>query len=117
MSSYIAVESGLSLEPGWEMDMFAYHPRLTADEGRRFHILGAGGIEESLADPSVGAVVVSDTELGIWVRRALGGYRPLMVLKEEDLLSAAPALRRFRLARTIPRFGQHRDVLYVLLPR
>lgn len=116
LDTYLAVESGRRVPPGWEMGIFAYFPARSAEDGRRLKLLTKGRLAASLAQPSVGAVALSDHALGILVDRRISGYRPREELGEADLHEALPSLRRYRLDRIFEDFGQFNDRLYVLLP-
>ena len=48
--------------------------------------------------------------------RSLSGFRPGQTLSEEELQSAIPELKRYRLDRVFAQFGQFQENLYVLLP-
>jgi hypothetical protein len=116
MDTYLAVESDRAVLPGWEMGVFAFFPPRPESDGDRFHIVTPQRLVASLRDPTVGAVVLSDWDLGILVRHTRGGYRPAQLLTDADLHRALPALSHFHLTRTYHPFGQFKDTLYVLLP-
>ncbi len=116
MESTLAVEGGLRIAPGWEMDIFSYFPRRSEAEAARRHVLSKDAVQRSLRDPTVDAVVLSDHSLGVLAGRGQRGYRYYEALSEERLRAVLPGLERYRLARVFPNFGQFRDRLYVLLP-
>jgi hypothetical protein len=116
MDTYLAVESGLGLKRGWEMSIFAFFPRFSRQEGDRFHVLTPEHVRESLDDQSVGAVALTDQDIGILVNHRFGPYRWFHRLSEGEIHDALPELRRYRVDRVFPAFGQFRDNLYVLLP-
>jgi hypothetical protein len=116
LDTYVAVESGLSVAPGWEMSLFSFFPQLSEEQARRYRVLSIEGVRSALMDGGVDAVVLSDRALGRLVERRLSGYRQREMLSEQQLKQALPMLARYRLARTFARFGQFRDPLYVLLP-
>jgi 4-amino-4-deoxy-L-arabinose transferase-like glycosyltransferase len=116
MESTLAVEGGLRIAPGWEMDIFSYFPRRSEAEATRHHVLSQDAVRRSLRDPTVDAVVLSDHSLGVLAGRGQRGYRHFEALSEERLRAVLPDLGRYRLARVFPEFGQFRDRLYVLLP-
>lgn len=116
MDTYLAVESGRSVPSGWEMGIFSYFPNRSREEGERLKLLTEERLEESLRNPSVGAVALSDRSLGVLASRTAFGYRANELLNIDDLHRALPALKRFRLDRVIEDFGQFDDRLYVLLP-
>jgi hypothetical protein len=115
LDTYLAVESGLRLAPGFEMGMFAYFPFRSDEEGRRLGVVTPGLLEGSLRSPAVDLVAFSDRALGILVERKHSGYRPFQTLGEEELRSALPGLEGHRLAWVVPEFGQFRDPLYVFV--
>lgn len=116
LDTYVAVQSGLSVAPGWEMSLFSFFPQLPDDRARRYRVLSLEGLRRTLTGGGVDAVVLSDRALGRLVERRLSGYRQREMLSEQQLKQALPLLARYRLARTFARFGQFRDPLYVLLP-
>ena len=65
MESTLAVEGGLRIAPGWEMDIFSYFPRRSEAEAARRHVLSKDAVQRSLRDPTVDAVVLSDHSLGV----------------------------------------------------
>ena len=115
LDTYLAVESGLPLAPGFEMGMFGYFPFRSDDEARRLGVMTPGLLDRSLRSPGVGVVALSDRALGILVERKHSGYRPFQTLSEQQLRSALPGLAGHRLARVVPEFGQFRGPLYVLV--
>lgn len=117
LDTYIAVEGGYAVPPGWELGLFAYFPRLEPAEATRFHVLSRQAFTQFLANGRPGAVVLSDRALGILVAGRLSGYAPRRTLSEPELVRLIPALAGYRLDRTYESFGQFADPLYVLLPR
>ena len=116
MDSSLAVESGLRLAPGWEMDLFSFFPMRPEDEALRYRVVSEDGLVHSLRSPAVGAVALSDRALGILLERRHTGYAFYRMLTESELHEALPALRRYRLERVFHAYGQFRDKLYILLP-
>jgi hypothetical protein len=115
LDTYLAVESGLRLAPGFEMGMFAYFPFRSDEEGRRLGVVTPGLLDGSLRSPAVDLVALSDRALGVLVERKHSGYRPFRKLGEEELRFALPGLEGHRLAWVVPEFGQFRDPLYVFV--
>jgi hypothetical protein len=116
METYLAVESGLTVAPGWEMSLFSYFPARSDPDVRTLGVLNEGIIAEQLRSDEIGAVVLSDKALGVLVGhtwRGIGRKRR----SEAWLRAALPGLERYRLVRVFPGFGQFRDHLYVLLPK
>jgi hypothetical protein len=115
MDAYLAVQSDLKLSPGWEMSVFSYFPGRPDSDGAKYHLVTEDALARSLA--TADAVALTDTDLGILLRKRLNGYMPARVLTEAELQQALPGLSRYRLAKVYPSFGQFRDNLYVLLPK
>jgi hypothetical protein len=116
MDTYLAVESGRAVAPGWEMNAFSYFPRLDDETARRFHVVGANALEHATARPDVGAVAFTDSDLAMWIDKVRGPPRSRTAQSEESLHGLLPSLRGFELARVFADFGQFRENLYVLLP-
>lgn len=117
LDTYLAVESRRPVVPGFEMGMFAWSPNWPEEWAGRYHLATPARWQEALRDPSVGAVVLSDFAIGVIVNHRFRGYRPRQELSEAQLFAILPGLERFRLDRVVPKFGQTRDFLYILLPR
>jgi hypothetical protein len=116
LDTYLAAESGLDVPSGFEMGLFAHFPSRSESDGRRLHILTEDRLSESLRSASIGAVVLSDRALGVLLKRKQTSYRFHRKLTEAELHSVLPELKRYRLDRVVPEFGQFGGNLYVLFP-
>ncbi|MEN8158822.1 MAG: hypothetical protein ABFS41_01980 [Myxococcota bacterium] len=117
LDTYLAVASERRVPRSWEMGLFSYFPKRSPEDGERLHLLTRERLAASLADPLLGAVVLSDRSLGLLSEHGVFGYRPMERLTEEQIHEAVPGLTRFRLDHVFEDFGQFHDRVYVLLPR
>jgi hypothetical protein len=115
MDTYLAVESGLRLEPGYEMGLFSYFPSRSDADVERLRVLNAKRLADGLGSGRPGAVVLSDRALGILTEASWAGSRRVP-WDEVRLRAELPGLAGYRLLRTFPDVGQFRDHLYLLVP-
>jgi hypothetical protein len=115
--TYLAVEAGRRVPPGFEMSVFSWFPQRPAEDGERLGLLTTDRLSDALRDPSLGAVALSDLSLGILVTRGHAGYQRERVLSEDEIRGSYPRLTRFDLVRTVTPFGQQRAPLYLLVPQ
>jgi hypothetical protein len=116
LDTYLAVESGLDVPPGFEMGIFSYFPNRSDADGVRLRVLTPGRLAAALRSRDVGAAALSDHALGILVEKKITGYRPKQELGQAELEAAIPELAGYRLERVFEDFGQFDDRLYVLMP-
>jgi hypothetical protein len=101
-SPQLALESGLTVAPGFEMSVFGYEPTWTTEQALHYKVINNALLLEALND-GTGAVAFSDFDLN----NELAGLRPA--------LSAALA-RSYRWEETAPGAGPIQDDVRIYLP-
>lgn len=113
LDTYLAVESGRELVPGFEMGFFSWSPGWDEEVARRFRVATPALFASAVRSPAVGGVALSDQALGLIVDRRFGGHLPDRQLPESELRRLLPGLRYHRLRHVEPDFGQFDDTLYL----
>lgn len=109
--TYLAVEAGKKVPPGFEMGPFSYFPELTDEEAQRYHVLNKARLLTVLQQ--------APTQVA-----ALSGYTfavrsPIMdeVPAEDQAMFDAIIAKHYDLLEQIPHFGQNYTPLRVYVRR
>jgi len=114
-NTYIAVEANRPVAEGLEMNTFSLFPNLTDEEARRLRVMNDSLFAEALRDERTGCVLLTDFDLRLLAEHRWRRQQAERPLTEDEIFAKLPALRGYRLVRTIPRFGQWHDNLYVFI--
>ncbi len=98
--TYLAVEAGLMVPPGWEMGPFSYYPDMPTGQARALHLVNKEIMLNDLATYPSRMAAFSGYGLSI----ASPEVQPLGPAHEQELLDVL--LRRYEPVSEVPRFGQ-----------
>ncbi|MGN0853319.1 MAG: hypothetical protein ACI4Q3_08080 [Kiritimatiellia bacterium] len=105
---YLAVETGRTVPPGFEMGPFCYFPDLSAESARRIHVMNRASLAELLDRAPCSAAALSGYAFAI----AAPACRETPRAEQADL--RARVERNYDVAARIPRFGQNATPLVLL---
>ena len=98
--TYLAVEAGRRVPPGFEMGPFSYFPGLDDDDARRHHVLNQRLLDAALAAGQAPVIALSGYGLAL----AAPVMTPVPAAQTDAFLETIG--RKYRLDRTVERFGQ-----------
>ena len=99
--TYLGLESGRRIAPGFEMSFFGYQPTWSTDQARKYHVVNNELLLEAMRG-DMGAAAFTDYDLNF-----LYGDRELLL---------KTLYEKFRWAKTIPGLGPYGDDLRIYLP-
>lgn len=105
--TYLAVEAGMNVPPGWDMGPFSYYPDMTDERARALHLVNHRMILDDIARADATVAAVSGYGLSI----ASPEVVPLDEARKSELESALAA--RYSVVKEVPMFGQANTLLRV----
>jgi len=113
--TYVAVEAGWPVPPGFEMNYFSLFPGMNDGQATRLGVLSPGLYRKAVRDPDTQWVLLTDFDPRMIIERGNRErgctYQPL---SEQELLAMIPELQGlYRLERVVADFGQWHDNLYI----
>jgi len=105
--TYIAVEAGLHVPPGWEMGPFSYYPDMSDERAGVLHLVNRKKILADIASSTADVAAVSGYGLSI----ASPAVLPLDDEHKAELETALAA--RFEQTAEVPMFGQANTLLRI----
>lgn len=103
--TYLAVEAGLRVPPGWEMGIFSYYPDWTHDRAQRMHVLNREMLRKDLLTSQARVAAMSDYGFSV----AAPAVVPLPEAEQREWWALLES--QFKPAGEIPYFGQGNTTL------
>jgi hypothetical protein len=114
-NTYLAVEAGRRVAPGFEPSWFSFYPALTTGEARSRGVVNLDLVREAVRDPRTACVLLTDFDVRLLAQAGGLDLPPWRPLNERQIVRVLEELdRRFTLVETVAEFGQWEDNLYIL---
>ena len=114
-STYLAVEAGRRVAPGFETSWFSFFPALPDARAKDLHVINLEGLRRAVDDPATSCVALTDFEVKMLAQAQGKDLPPRRPLTESEIFDVLDELKgRYVLIEVVPKFGQWHDFLYVL---